>query len=326
MLILNRRTLPSVLLGVSLLFHGLAFSQSNWPTKPVKMIVPFAAGSFTDLAARAVSAELSQQLGQQFIVENRVGAGGTIGANVVATSAGDGYTLLLTDNSFVMAAGLYPKLPYDPLKDFTQISQIAESPSIMLARPGLAAKSVKELVALARSKPKQLNFGSGGMGSSAHLATELFLNVTGTEMTHIPFKGVAAAITEVMADRVDVSVASLASGAAHVKSGRLQGFGVTGSERSPVLPNVPTFVESGFGGYNMNYWWGIAAPASTPAAIITLLNKEIRKAAVKPELLNIFQAQGAKPVTTTPAEMTQIVQSDITVWKNIIKKADVHIE
>jgi len=326
MLTLNRNTLARLLLALTLLFHGLVFSQSNWPTKPVKIIVPFGPGSFTDLAARALAAELTQQLSQQFIVENRGGAGGTIGANVVASSAGDGHTLLLTDNSFVMVAGLYPKLPYDPLKAFSQISQIAESPSMMVARLGLPARSVKELVSLVQSKPNQLNFGSGGVGSSAHLATELFLNVTNTKMIHIPFKGVAASIAEVMADRVDISIASLASGAAHVKSGRVQGFGVTGSERNPLLPDVPTFAESGFGAYNMSYWWGIAAPAATPIEVVNLLNREIRKAAIQPNLLKMFQAQGAKSVTNSPAEMTRLVETEITTWKNIIQKANVQIE
>ena len=176
-------------LTLSALACGLmpwAQAQSNWPTKPLRIVVPFAPGSFTDLSARALAAELSEQLGQQVVVENKGGAGGTIGADAVAKSAPDGHTLLLTDNSFVMAAGLYPRLPFDPQKDFAQISAIAESPSIMIARADLPAKTVAQLVDAARAKPMDFMFGSGGQGSSAHLATELFLSVTGTKMTHVP--------------------------------------------------------------------------------------------------------------------------------------------
>lgn len=301
-------------------------AQSVWPSKPLKIVVPFAPGSFTDLSARSVAAELTEQLGQQVIVENRGGAGGTLGADLVAKSAADGYTMVLTDNSFVMAAGLYAKLPYDPLKDFTQVSQIAESPSIMVARLELAAKSVKQLVELARTRPGELTFGSGGQGSSAHLATELFLNVTGTKMTHVPFKGVAASIAEVIAGRIDISIASLASGMAHVRSGRVQGFGVTGTARSPLLPGVPTFAEAGVPAYDMSYWWGVAVPAATPAAVVARLNQEIIRAADKPRLRESFIAQGARALTSTPAEQTRRVEEEIKVWKNVIAKAGLKVE
>ena len=312
-------------LGLAMLPAAPALAQT-WPNKPVRIVVPFAPGSFTDVAARSLAVELTQQMGQQFIVENRGGAGSTLGANAVAKSAPDGYTLLLTDNSYVIAAALYPKLPYDPVKDITQITQLAESPSMLVARLDLPAKSVRQLVDLARSKPGELTFGSGGQGSSAHLATELFMGTTGIKMTHVPFKGVAAAIAEVLAGRIDVSIASLASGMAYVQSGRLQGLGVTGKERSPLLPNVPTFIEAGAPAYNTTYWWGVAAPAGTPADVIARLNKEIAAAAQHDRLKTVYVGQGARAVTGTPAEMTRRVEEEIGVWKGVISKAGVKVE
>ncbi len=324
-----KKLLPAALLGLALLpslSSTQVMAQGAWPSKPLKIVVPFGPGSFTDLSARSLALELTEQLGQQVIVENRGGAGGTLGADLVAKSAPDGYTMVLTDNSFVMAAGLYAKLPYDPLKDFTQVSQIAESPSIMVARLELPAKSVKQLVDLAKAKPGELTFGSGGQGSSAHLATEQFLFVTGTKMTHVPFKGVAAAIAEVVAGRLDISIASLASGMAHVRSGRVQGFGVTGKERSTLLPGVPTFAEAGVPAYDMSYWWGVAVPAGTPAAVVARLNQEIIRAADKPRLKESFIAQGARAVTSTPAEQARRVEEEIKTWKTVITQAGVKVE
>lgn len=311
---------------VSLLPAIQAHAQSAWPNKIIRIVVPFAPGSFTDLAARSIAAELTTQLGQQVIVDNRVGAGGSLGTELVAKAAPDGYTLLLSDNSFAISPGLYHKLPYDPLKDFVHVSQVAESPSLLVGRLQLPAKNLKELVDLARAKPGELTFGSGGQGSSAHLAMELFLNVAGIKMTHVPFKGVVLSIAEVVAGRIDVSIASLASGMAQVSAGKIQGFGVTGKERSPVLPSVPTFSEAGFPGYDMSYWWGIAAPAGTPREIVSRLNQEIVRAADKPRLKENFQNQGARPVTSSPAEISRRVDEEIKVWKNVIAKAGVKVE
>ena len=301
-------------------------SGQAWPVKVVRIIVPFAPGSFTDIAARTLAAELTSQLGQTFVVENRTGAGGTIGTDAVAKAPADGYTLLVSDNSFVMAPGLYPKLPFDAARDFAHVSLIAESPSLLVARLNLPAKTVKELVELARAKPEALTFGSGGVGSSAHLATELFMSVTGTRMTHVPFKGIVLSIAEVAGDRIDTSIASLASGMAMVNAGKVQGLGVTGKERSPLLPTVPTFVEAGFPAYDMRYWWGIAAPAATSAAVVLRLNQEIVKAAEKPRVRDSFGKQGARAVTSMPWEIALRVDEEMKVWKNVIVKAGVRIE
>lgn len=311
---------------VALLSGFQVHAQGAWPNRIIRIIVPFAPGSFTDLAARSIGAELTAQLGQQVIVDNRVGAGGSLGTELVAKAAPDGYTLLLSDNSFAISPGLYQKLPYDPLKDFVHVSQVAESPSLLVARFQLPGKNLKELVDLARARPGELTFGSGGQGSSAHLAMELFLNVAGIKMIHVPFKGVVLSIAEVVAGRIDVSIASLASGMAQVSAGKIQGFGVTGKERSPLLPGVPTFAEAGFSAYDMSYWWGIAAPAATPPQIVSRLNEEIVRAAGKPRLKENFLNQGARPVTTSPAEISRRVDEEIKVWRNVIVRAGVKVE
>ena len=211
-----------------------AFGQAGWPDRLLRIVVPFAPGSFTDVSARLVANELTEQLGQSVIVENRGGAGGTAGTTAVVRAAPDGYTLLLTDTSLSISPGLYPNLPYDPVRDLAQISRIADSPSILLVRPGLGPRTLAELVALAKQKPGEITFGSGGPGSSAHLAMELLLNVAGIRALHVPFRGVAAAIAEVVAGRVDMAIASLASGLAHVQAGTLLGLGVSGSAAQPV--------------------------------------------------------------------------------------------
>jgi tripartite-type tricarboxylate transporter receptor subunit TctC len=303
-----------------------ALAQTAWPARPIRIIVPFGPGAFTDVSARALAAELTGQLGQPVIVDNRVGAGGTIGTEMVARATPDGYTLLLSDNSFAISPGLYAKLPYDPLKDFIHVSQIAESPSLMSGRIKLPAKTLKELVALARGNPGKLTFGSGGQGSSAHLAMELFLNTAGIRMLHVPFKGVGPALAEAVADRIDVVVSSLAAGAPHIQNERTRGYAVSSKERHPILPGVPTYAEAGFPQYDMSYWWGIAAPAGTPRDVIARLNREIARAAERPSLKDVFQKQGAVAVTSSPADHTRRVNAEIQTWKGIIVKAGVRLE
>ncbi len=323
---ISRRTLLLGAAASPLTLPGRAFSQTNWPNQAIRIVVPFVPGAFTDTSARLVAQELTEQLGQPVVVENRGGAGGTAGAAIVVRSAPDGYTLLLTDNSLAISPGLYPKLPYDPLKDLQQISRIADSPSLLMVRPGLGPKTLADLVALMKQKPGDLSFGSGGVGSSAHLAMELLLNVTGTKALHVPFRGVAAAIAEVLAGRIDMSIASLAAGVAHVSAGTLVGIAVSGDKRSDLLPNVPTFKEAGAPGYDMSYWWGLAAPAGTPRPIIERLHAEIVRASQKPRLRDAYAKQAALPVTSTPEEMTEHLRREIEVWRRVIAGAKISIE
>jgi tripartite-type tricarboxylate transporter receptor subunit TctC len=323
---MHRRTLLRALALAPLTATGEVFGQAAWPDRVVRIIVPFAAGSFTDVSARLLAVELTEQLGQSVIVDNRGGAGGTAGTTAVVRAEADGHTLLLTDTSLAISPGLYPNLPFDPVRDLAQISRIADSPSILLVRPGLGPRTLAELVALAKQKPGDLTFGSGGPGSSAHLAMELLLNIAGVQGLHVPFRGVAAAIAEVIAGRVDMAIASLASGVAHVRGGTLLGLGVTGAARSTLLTDVPTFIEAGLPAYDMAYWWGIAAPAGTPAPIVARLNREIVQACGKPRLKEAFLQQAALAVTSTPEEMTRHLAREIGVWREVIARAKVSIQ
>ncbi len=326
MSVISRRTL---LLGAALsplAASGQSFGQANWPSQVIRIVVPFVPGSFTDVSARLIAQELTEQLGQSVIVENRGGAGGTAGTVAVVRAAPDGYTLLLTDNSLSISPGLYPNLPYNPVKDLAQISRIANSPSILLVRPNLGPKTLAEVIALAKQRPGEITFGSGGPGSSAHLAMELLLNVSGSKALHVPFRGVAAAIAEVIAGRVDMAIASLASGVAHVKAGTLLGLAVSGDKRSELLPDVPTFAEAGQPRYGVSYWWGIAAPAAMPRTIVDRLHREIVKACAQPRLRESFLKSAALAVTSTPEEMTKFVDREIEVWREVIKSANVTVQ
>ena len=323
---MNRRTLLRTAALAPFAATWPAFGEAEWPNRVVRIVVPFVPGSFTDVSARLVAQELSDQLGQPFIVDNRGGAGGTIGTEEVVRSAPDGYTLLLSDTSLAIAPGLYPKLPYDVIRDLTQISSIAESPSILLVRPGLGPKSVAELVDYGKKNPGKLTFGSGGPGSSAHLAMELFLNVAGIKALHVPFRGVAAAITETVAGHIDMTISSIASGLGQVKGGTLLGLAVSGTQRSILLPDVPTFIEAGMPGYDMMYWWGIAAPAHLSPELVRQINREVVRACAKPRLQKAFMQQAAVAVTSTPEQMTSRLEREVALWRAVIAKAKVMIE
>jgi len=307
------------------LLANTAWAQ-NWPTKTVRIVVPFAPGALTDIAARALALELSAQLGQQFIVENKGGAGGTLGTNDVAKSPPDGSSFAFTDSSFMISAGLYPTLPYDPMKDLVPVTLAVEAAAILIARQDLPAKNVRELVALAKAKPRALTYGSGGQGSSAHLGMELLLIQAGAEMVHVPFKGVAAAIADVVGGRIDVSISSVGAALGHVKGGKVRALAVTGKERLPSLPDVPTFAESGFPDYDMLYRFGFLAPAGTPAAIVMRMRDEVAKAGEKQRVRDLLAPQGARMVASTPAEYAAIIEREMRTWKSVIDKAGVKVE
>jgi tripartite-type tricarboxylate transporter receptor subunit TctC len=287
--------------------------------------VPFGAGSFTDIAARTVGAELSTKLGQPIIVETKGGAGSTLGTDLVAKAAPDGYTFLVTDNSFAVSSALYEKLPYSP-KDLMQVSLLADAPAVLVGRPGLAAKTLKEVVELARSTPGGLTFGSGGQGSSAQLAMEAFLLQNKLQLVHVPFKGIAPALMEVAADRVDIAISSVGTASAYIKDNRLLGLAVSSEKRHPNMPNVPTFTEAGFSSYKMMYWFGMMAPAGTPPAIIERMQKEIVKAVATQKVIDVFAATGVRAISTSPATFTKMVQSETTLWSEVITRAKIKPE
>ena len=302
-----------------------AFAQANWPDRAIRIIVPFAAGSFTDVAARLLATELTEQLGQPVVVENRGGGGSTTGTQAVARGEPDGYTLLLSDISLSISPAIYPKLPYDPLRDLAFISRIADSPALLMVRSGLGVRTLAELVALGKRKPGELTFGSGGPGSSAHMAMELLLDTAGIKALHVPFRGIAAAIGEIVAGRVDMAIGSLSSGLSQVQGGTLLGLAITGA-RSPLLPDVPTFAEAGEPRFNVPYWFALAAPAATPAPIIARLNREVVRACAQPRLREAFEKQAALAVTSTPPEMTQHVAREIETWRGVVARANITVQ
>ena len=321
---MNRRTL---LVGAALAPFAArrTLAQANWPDRAIRIIVPFAAGSFTDVAARLLATELTEQLGQPVVVENRGGGGSTTGTQAVARAEADGYTLLLSDVALSISPAIYPKLPYDPLRDLAFISRIADSPALLMVRPGLGVRTLAELVALGKQKPGELTFGSGGPGSSAHMAMELFLDTAGIKALHVPFRGIAAAIGEMVGGRVDMTIGSLSSGLSQVQGGTLLGLAITGA-RSPLLPDVPTFAEAGQPRFNVPYWFALAAPAATPAPIIARLNREVVRACAQPRLREAFEKQAAIAVTSTPVEMTQHVAREIEIWRGVVTRANITIQ
>jgi tripartite-type tricarboxylate transporter receptor subunit TctC len=320
------------LLACAALASAMFFASTNtqaqpatWPNKPIRVVVPFAPGSFTDTAARTVGAELTTLLGQTVVVENKGGAGSTLGTDIVAKAAPDGYTFLVTDNSFAVSAALYDKLPYQP-KEIMQVSLLADAPAVLVGRPDLATKTLKEAVEFARANPGKLTFGSGGQGSSAQLAMEAFLLQNKVEMVHVPFKGIAAAMVDVAAGRVDIAIGSVGSTSGYIKDNRLLGLAVSGDTRQAIFPNVPTFAEAGYPTYKMMYWFGMMAPAGTPPAIIDRMQKEIAKAVTAAKVKEVFGGAGVRATSTTPAAFTELVQSETALWADVIKQAKIKAE
>jgi tripartite-type tricarboxylate transporter receptor subunit TctC len=321
-LALGQTTAPA---GLSNAAVASSPASPAWPSKPIRIVVPFGAGSFTDIAARTVGAELSIKLGQPIIVETKGGAGSTLGTDLVAKAAPDGYTFLVTDNSFAVSAALYEKLPYSP-KDIMQVSLLADAPAVLVARPGLPAKTLKEVVELARSQPGKLTFGSGGQGSSAQLAMEAFLLQNKLELVHVPFKGIAPALMEVAADRIDIAISSVGTASAYLKDNRLLGLAVSSEKRHPNIPDVPTFTEAGFSNYKMMYWFGVMAPVGTPPTIIDRMQKEIVKAVATQKVIDVFAATGVRAIATSPATFTKMVHSETALWSEVITRAKIKPE
>ncbi len=305
-------------------FSQISSAQNNpWPNKVIKFVVPFAPGSFTDTAARVIGAEITKHTGQTVIIDNKGGAGSTLGTDAVAKASPDGYTFLLTDNSFAVSTALYDKLPYQPLKDIAPVSLVADAPAVLVGRLNIPQKNLKDIVQYARTNNNAYTFGSGGIGSSAHLAMEAFLSQNNIKMTHIPFKGIASAIVDVVADRVDLAIGSVGSTAPFIKDGKLLGIAVSGNQRHPLFPQVPTFAQAGFPNYKMMYWFGVMAPSGTPNDIIEKMHQEIIRAIQTPQVIEVFKNAGVNPTSTSPAEFTKLIKDESSMWAEIIKKSDI---
>lgn len=304
---------------------GFAAAQ-NYPTKTVRVIVPFAPGGATDIVARLLAPQLSENLGQSVVVENRAGGGTTIGMEHVAKSAPDGHTLGVATLTFALNPSLVPKLPYDTLKDFAPVSLVSIVTFVMAIHPSVPARSVKQMIALAKAKPGALNYSSSGIGSASQMGAELFNYMTGTKMVHIPYTGGGPAMVALLSGQVSVFVMSIPGGLPYFKSGRLVPLGVTSPKRHPVLPDVPSIAESGLPGYELFEYQGIVAPAGTPVAIINRLQQEIVKSLTSPALNEKFTTMGATVVGSTPEELTNHVKKEIATWGKVIKTAGIKRE
>ena len=300
-----------------------ALAQGGYPTKPVRLVVGQAPGGATDVVARLVAPKFGEHLGQTVVVENRTGAAGSIGATFVAKSAPDGYNLLVVSSSYAINPSLYTDLPFDPVKDLVPVTLIAEAPFLLVVHPSMPVKSVKELIAFAKAKPGALNYGSGGNGSSGHLAGELFKYLAGVDMVHVPYKGAGPALVEVMAGQVHLTFGSVLSSLGHVKNGRLRALGVTGSKRSSGAPELPTIAEAGVKGYHATTWYGMLAPANTPAAIMTRLSGDMKKAIESPDVKNKILTDGAEPEGSTPKQFQDHLAAEMKRAAAIIKRAGV---
>jgi len=300
-------------------------STDGYPSKPVRVILGPAPGGATDLIARMIAQKLSENLRRSFIVENRTGAGGTVADALVAKSAPDGYTLLAVAGAFTITPAIYPRLSYDPIKDFTPISLAAQAPFVLMTHPTLPVKSAKDLIALARAKPGALDAASGGIGSSPHMALELFTALAKVKITHVPYKGTGPALIDLMAGQVHMMFGNVLSSLPHIKNGRMRALAVTSAKRSVVMPDLPTIAESGVPGYETTTWHGWLGPAGMPPQIVRLLNAEMIKAVRAPELTERLATDGAEPVGSTPEQFSRYIATEITRWSKIIKESGVKL-
>ena len=304
---------------------GGAFAQ-DYPTKPVRVIVPFPPGGGTDLMARMVVQKLGEVMGGTYVIENRGGAGGTVGSEVAAKSAPDGYTLLVVSGAHAINPSLYPKLPYDTLRDFAPVTMMTAGPGLLVVHPSLPAKSVKEFIAIARSRPGQLDFASAGIGTPPHLAGELFKTMTGINMVHIPYKGNGPAYVDLLAGHVPVMFPTIPTAIPYVRAGRIRALAVTSAKRTEIVPELPTISEAGVRGYEVTSWYGLLAPAGTPAAIVSRVQQGIAKVLRSPDVSQRLKADGLDLVGNTPAEFAATIRSEIAKWAKVVKASGAKVD
>jgi tripartite-type tricarboxylate transporter receptor subunit TctC len=312
--------------AVMALLCGAGALAQSYPAKPVRMVVPFAAGGGTDIIGRLVAQKVTEAWGQQMVVENRAGGGSVIGTEAVARSAADGYTLLLAAPPFTTNAALLPKLPYDALQDFAPVVLVATAPLILVVHPSLPARSVKELVAIAKARPGQLSYGTSGNGGPQHLAGELLKSMAGIDLLHVPYKGGAPAVVDLVGGQVQLGFASTLTAIPFVKAGRLRAIAVTGPRRSAILPDLPTVAEAGFPGYETTTWYGILVRAGTPPAVITTLNADIARALNLPEVRDRLASEAAEVVGGTPASFATFIQAEIARVRKLAKSTAIQLD
>lgn len=316
----------SAILGILLSASvGSIFAQS-YPNKPVKIVVPFAPGGFTDVVARIIGQKLSIAMGQSFIIENKAGAGSTIGTDYVAKSSPDGYTLVMVSTTHVISPWLYKDMPYDPIKSFAVIGKLVDSPYVLLVNSKVPANNVKEFIALAKAHPDTIHYASSGNGSSQHLMGGLFVSMTGAPLKHIPYRGSGTAAQDLVAGIVESSFAGVPNALAQVPSGRLKALAVTTAKRSPQLPDVPTLQEAGVAGYDASVWLALLAPAGTPKEIINRLNSEIAKILVTPDSTAALSKAGVEVSLSTPEAMTEYMIQEREKWGKVVKEARIKVD
>ena len=324
--ITHRRMYAAITLGALALTPLFAAAQSNYPNRPVRMVVPFAPGGGTDIVGRLLADSLATALGTTIVVDNRPGGGSTVGTAIVARAMPDGYTTLLNTLDLAASPALFKKLPYDPLRDFLPVSLVAEQPNLMVVHPSLPAKTMKEFSAHVQANPGKLTYGSSGVGTVTHLATELLLLGLQRSMIHVPYKGIGPAVTAMLGNETTMLVSTFASALPHVKSGRLRALGVTGVKRASLLPDVPTAAEAGVPGYEFTVWYGFVVPAGTPRDIVNRLNKETVAQLNLPAVQQRFEAQGLSVIPSTSAEYMNKLKSETKKWATAAQVAKIQPE
>jgi tripartite-type tricarboxylate transporter receptor subunit TctC len=314
------------LLAALLALAASSAAAQDYPAKPIRIVLGFSAGSTTDILARTVGQKMNEAWGQPVLVENRPSAGGVVAGNTVATAAPDGYTLLVVSAGHAASAAMFSKLPYDTLRDFAGVSRIANVPSILVVSPSLGARSVKDLVALARSKPGQLNFSSPGIGSANHLAAELFKTLAGVQATHVPYKGIPEAMSAVVSSDVQFNFSPVLNVLPLTRDGKLLPLAATTGKRSVVLPELPTLAEAGVAGYVFDPWFGLLAPAKTPRPIVAKLSAEVARIVALPDVKERLRALGADPAPTTPEEFDAYIKGEVAKFQKIVKDAGIKPE
>jgi tripartite-type tricarboxylate transporter receptor subunit TctC len=309
--------------ALAAILTSAASAQAPYPTRPVRIIVPSSAGGGSDITARNIAPKLSERLGQQVIIDNRAGAGTMIGGEVAAKAPPDGYTLLMGVSTLATNPAVYKKVPYDAQTDFAPITLVLSAPNILVVHPSLPIRNVKELVWFAEARPGELNFGSAGTGTNPHLSMELFLSMTRLKMVHIPYKGSAPAMVDLLGGQVAVMAATMLTAIPHVRSGRLRALGVTSVQRTAVAPEVPTIAESGVAGYEAVQWYGMLAPAQTPRDIITRLHRELAAILQTVDMKERFAADGGDPGGNTPEAFARYIKAEIEKWARVAKTAGI---
>ena len=302
-------------------------SDAGWPDRPIRLVVPFPAGSSTDIITRIIAQKLGNRLGQQIVIENRAGASGNIGADAIAKAAPDGTTIgIATASTHAVAASLSANLPYDPIKDFAPVAMLGSQPYVLVVYPGIPARNLAELVALAKAKPATLNYGSAGVASLAHLATALFASMAGVDIIHVPYKSSSQSMTDMITGRMDMQFATIAPSLPNIHAGLLRALVTSGKKRSTVLPEVPTVAEAGIAGYEASLWVSFVMPPATPPAIVRRLNREVNEILESAEGKEALVAQGLEPEPGPPEALTERIRSDIEKWRGVVAKAGIKAE